>query len=61
MEDIFGEQNVKTICIKMSEATGVKMASVIKNGRIPKIKEYLVIAKKNGKECKWKMRKKFLS
>ena len=48
MEDIFGEQNVKTICIKMSEATGVKMASVIKNGRIPKIKEYLIIAKKNG-------------
>lgn len=32
----------------MSEATGVKMASVIKNGRIPKLKEYLVIAKRNG-------------
>lgn len=48
MEDLFGEQNVKTVCIKMSEATGVKMASVIKNGRIPKIKEYLILAKKNG-------------
>jgi len=48
IEKIFGENNIKTICIKMSEATGVKMASVIKNGRIPKLKEYLVIAKKDG-------------
>jgi len=48
LEKIFGEKNIKTICVKMSEATGVKMASVIKNGRIPKLKEYLVIAKKSG-------------
>lgn len=48
MEEIFSEDNLKVICVKMSEATGVKMASVIKNGRIPKLKEYLVIAKKNG-------------
>lgn len=48
IEEIFGENNIKTICVKMSEATGVKMASVIKNGRIPKLKEYLVIAKKDG-------------
>ncbi len=48
LEEIFGEDNIKTICIKMSEATGVKMASVVKNGRIPKLKEYLVIAKKDG-------------
>ena len=48
IEKIFGENNIKTISIKMSEATGVKMASVIKNGRIPKLKEYLVIAKKDG-------------
>ena len=48
IEEIFGESNLKTICVKMSEATGVKMASVVKNGRIPKLKEYLVIAKKDG-------------
>ena len=46
LEEIYGEDNIKTICVKMSESTGVKMASVIKNGRIPKLKEYLVIAKK---------------
>lgn len=48
MEDIFREENLKTVCVKMSESTGVKMASVIKTGRIPKLKEYLVIAKKDG-------------
>lgn len=48
MEEIFGENKLKTVCVKMSEATGVKMASVIRNGRIPKLKEYLVIAKKDG-------------
>lgn len=48
MEEIFGETKIKTICVKMSEATGVKMASVIRNGRIPKLKEYLVVAKKDG-------------
>jgi len=48
MEDIFGEHNIKTICVKMSEPTGVKMASVIRTGRIPKLKEYLVIAKRGG-------------
>jgi len=48
LEGIFGEDNIKTICIKMSEPTGVKMAQVLKSGGIPKVKEYLVIAKKGG-------------
>ena len=48
IEKIFDEKNVKTICVKMSESTGVKMASVVKNGRIPKLKEYLIVAKKGG-------------
>ena len=48
MEEIFGEKNLKTICVKMSEPTGVKMSSVAATGRIPKLKEYLVIAKKGG-------------
>jgi len=48
MELIFGEKNVKTIVVKMSEATGVKMSSVLATGRVPKLKEYVVIAKKDG-------------
>ena len=48
LESIFGKNKIKTICVKMSEATGVKMASVIKNGRIPKLKEYLIIVKQDG-------------
>jgi adenine-specific DNA-methyltransferase len=42
------EKNLKVICVKMSEATGVKMAHVINSGRIPKLKEYIIIARKNG-------------
>ncbi|MDX9900994.1 MAG: site-specific DNA-methyltransferase [Aliarcobacter sp.] len=47
-EKIFGENNVKTIVVKMSEPTGVKMSHIINNGGIAKLKEYLVIAKING-------------
>ncbi len=46
--EIFGQKNLKTIVVKMSEATGVKMAHVVNNGRIPKLKEYLIIARKEG-------------
>lgn len=48
MSELFGEKNLKTICVKMSEATGVKMASVNKIGGIPKLKEYIILAGKNG-------------
>lgn len=47
-EKIFGEKNVKTIVVKMSETSGLKMGSALKNGSIPKLKEYIVIAKMNG-------------
>ncbi|WP_124980752.1 site-specific DNA-methyltransferase [Nonlabens xiamenensis] len=47
--EVFNSQkNLKTICVKMSEATGVKMAHVVNSGRIPKLKEYIIIARKNG-------------
>lgn len=39
---------VKTITVKMAEPTGVKMAHVIHAGSIPKLKEYLVLAKPSG-------------
>lgn len=48
MCEICLEQNLKTITVKMSEASGLKMGSVKKYGSIPKLKEYIVIAKKDG-------------
>ena len=40
MDEIFGRSNrINTICVKMSEASGVKMAHV--NSRLPKLKEYI--------------------
>lgn len=47
-EKIFGEKNIKTVAVKMSESSGLKMGAVLKNGMIPKLKEYIVIAKMNG-------------
>jgi adenine-specific DNA-methyltransferase len=48
LEVFRNEKNLKVICLKMSEATGPKMAHVINSGRIPKLKEYIIIARKNG-------------
>lgn len=48
LSEICQERNLKVICVKMSEATGVKMASVNKAGSIPKLKEYIILAKKDG-------------
>ncbi len=47
-EKIFNENNVKTIVVKMSEPTGVKMSHIINKGGIAKLKEYLVVAKLDG-------------
>jgi len=48
MSEICTIKKMKTICVKMSEPTGVKMASVNKTKSIPKLKEYIILAKKNG-------------
>jgi adenine-specific DNA-methyltransferase len=48
LEIVKTDKNLKVICVKMSESTGVKMAHVINSGRIPKLKEYVIIARKNG-------------
>lgn len=48
MCELFGENKLKTICVKMSEPSGLKMGSVNKYGVIPKLKEYIIIAKKDG-------------
>lgn len=45
INEIFNKS--KTICVKMSEASGVKMASVNSLGTIPKYKEYIITTSKN--------------
>ena len=49
LSEIFdGQSKLKTIAVKMSEATGVKMASVNEAGSLPKLKEYIILAGKSG-------------
>lgn len=49
LDQIFGEGSVKIIVVKMSEAAGVKMAAVARSGSLPKLKEYVLVARKGGK------------
>ena len=46
--EIFGERTIKPIVVKMSEASGLKMGSVRRSGRIPKLKELILFAKMDG-------------
>lgn len=46
--EIFGEHTLKPIVVKMSEASGLKMGSVRRSGRIPKLKEFILFAKMDG-------------
>ena len=48
VDEVFGWENRKVICVKMSEPSGLKMGSVKKLGTIPKIKEYVVLCSLNG-------------
>jgi adenine-specific DNA-methyltransferase len=48
LDEIFGWENRKVICVKMSEPSGLKMGSVKKNGSLAKLKEYVVICSPNG-------------
>lgn len=47
-EEIFGISTIKVLAVKMSEASGLKMASVKKLGTIPKLKEYVLVIKPSG-------------
>jgi adenine-specific DNA-methyltransferase len=44
LDEIFEERNVKTVVVKTSEPAGIKMASSVKAGSFPKLKEYLLFA-----------------
>ena len=49
ISEVFGgDRNLKTIVVKMSESSGLKMGAVKRSGIIPKLKEYIILAKKNG-------------
>jgi len=48
LHNYFSESKLKTIVIKMSETSGLKMGAVLKNGTIPKLKEFLIVAKNDG-------------
>ena len=47
MAELFGEKNLKTIVVKMSESSGLKMKTA-KLGGLPKLKEFLIVAKLDG-------------
>ncbi len=49
MFDIFkGQQNSRTITVKMAEPTGVKMSNVVNEGGIARLKEYVLISRPDG-------------
>ena len=48
MDEIFGRGNrINTICVNMSNLSGVKITSAINGKRFPKIKEYILVYAKN--------------
>jgi len=61
LDELFND-NTKIVVVKMSEASGLKMGATRKSGNIPKYKEYVIFAKKDGiknlrfdpiKKAKW--------
>lgn len=48
LSEMFGSKRMKSIAVKMSEPTGVKMASIKKTGSVPKLKEFIILAGKSG-------------
>ncbi|MHA6611645.1 site-specific DNA-methyltransferase [Photobacterium damselae] len=48
LDELFGDGKRKVICVKMSEASGVKMSSVNEQGTVAKLKEYLVLVSPEG-------------
>ena len=59
MDEIFGKNNrINTICVNMSNMSGVKVTSAIEGKRFPKIKEYILIYCKHKDKYKMKIPKK---
>jgi len=48
LAELFEERNLKVVCVKMAEPTGLKMASALKYGGLPKLKEYIILVGKSG-------------
>lgn len=48
LDEVFGRGNrINTICVNMSNASGVKITAAIRGARFPKIKEYVLLYAKN--------------
>lgn len=48
LDEVFGRGNrINTICVNMSNASGVKITAAIRGARFPKIKEYILLYAKN--------------
>ena len=48
MDEVFGRENrINTICVNMSNLSGVKITSAINGKRFPKIKEYILLYAKD--------------
>lgn len=48
MDEIFGRDNrINTICVNMSNASGVKITAAIRGSRFPKVKEYILLYAKH--------------
>ena len=53
MDEIFGRNaRINTICVNMSNLSGVKMTAAINGKRFPKIKEYILVYAKNKEKYK---------
>jgi len=48
LTEFFSHDELKVIVVKMSEPSGLKMASVRRAGSVPKLKEYVILAKRGG-------------
>lgn len=48
MDEIFGRDNrINTICVNMSNTSGVKITAAIRGARFPKVKEYVLLYARN--------------
>lgn len=59
MDEIFGRENrINTICVNMSNMSGVKVTAAYRGKRFPKVKEYVLVYVKDIESYKFKIPKK---
>jgi len=59
MDEIFGRENrINTICVNMSNMSGVKVTAAYNGKRFPKVKEYILVYVKNLEHYKFNIPKR---